>query len=67
MSPECRNCGSHVTEEYVRVLSRDGEAVDACPDDDCDNIRTDGRIREMRSEHGTRDRDSYIKEARADD
>jgi len=31
MTPECRNCNSHVTETFVRVMSRDGKGVDVCP------------------------------------
>jgi hypothetical protein len=30
--PECRNCGSHVTERYVRVFTPDGvDAARVCP------------------------------------
>lgn len=48
--PECRNCGSHVTEDYVRVFGEDGaETVDVCPE--CpDKIRgADGKVRDARS------------------
>lgn len=44
MSPYCRSCGSHVSEQYVRTFSRDGETVVACPDPDCPVVR-DGRGR----------------------
>ena len=53
--PECRNCGSHVTEDYVRVFSRDpdGETVDVCPE--CpDKIRgSHGEVRDARSTRRT--------------
>lgn len=48
--PECRNCGSHVTEDYVRVFGKDGaDTVDVCPE--CpDKIRTSyGKVRDARS------------------
>jgi len=45
MSPRCRNCGSFVSQEYVRVFSRDGEGVDACPADECDYVRTANGVR----------------------
>lgn len=38
--PACRNCGAHVTDEYVRVMSRDGEGVDVCPN--CEHRIRDG-------------------------
>lgn len=31
MSPECQNCGSTVSDRFVRVFSPDGETVRACP------------------------------------
>jgi hypothetical protein len=31
MSPACRNCDAHVTAQYIRVHSRDGQGVDCCP------------------------------------
>jgi len=44
----CRNCNAPVSERYVRVLSRDGEGVDACPH--CpDVLRRNGRITEARA------------------
>lgn len=49
--PECLNCGSHVTDDYVRVFSANGDdSVRTCPD--CpDMIRgKGGRPREARSQ-----------------
>ena len=31
MSPQCGNCGSHVSVDYVRVFSA-SEEVEACPE-----------------------------------
>lgn len=47
--PECSNCESFVTEQYVRVFAPEGmETVRACPQ--CpDRIRSRGEIREARS------------------
>lgn len=30
MSPQCENCGGHVTPKFVRIFGRD-DGVDACP------------------------------------
>ena len=53
--PECRNCGAHVTEDYVRVFSRDPEedGVEVCPE--CpDKIRgKGGKPRDARSTRRT--------------
>lgn len=43
--PECQNCGSWVSNEYVRVHSRDGETVRSCPADDCGAVREGGQVR----------------------
>lgn len=52
--PECQNCGSHVTTDYVRVVSHDGEAVHACPQ--CpDRVRVGGEIRGARAPRRTSD------------
>lgn len=47
--PECQNCGTFVTEAYVRVFSpNDVEHPRACPD--CpDKVRRNGQIRDARS------------------
>lgn len=34
--PECQQCGSMVTPDYVRVMSTDGENVTGCPS--CDAV-----------------------------
>jgi hypothetical protein len=48
MSPECQNCGSFVTERYVRVFSRRWEdTVDHCPH--CTNIKDGTETRQARS------------------
>lgn len=50
MSPECGNCGHHVTPHYERVATRRGEdGVECCPF--CpDRIRSDGAIRTARAD-----------------
>ncbi|ESP87627.1 DUF7563 family protein [Candidatus Halobonum tyrrellensis] len=47
--PECRNCGSFVTERYVRVFAPEGmEEVRVCPS--CEDMVRDGAgVREARS------------------
>ncbi len=46
--PECQNCGSFVTEAYVRVFAPDGvEDPRACLECE-DKIRDNGKIREAR-------------------
>lgn len=46
--PRCENCGAYVSDDFVRVLSRDGDTVRACPR--CpDKVRVDGRVRDARS------------------
>jgi len=47
--PNCLNCGSHVTEAYVRVFAPDGlDQPRVCPF--CkDMVRAGGDIREARS------------------
>jgi len=50
MSPRCQNCGGHVSEDYVRVFSADDETIRACPD--CDNVRSMGEVRQMRTPSG---------------
>lgn len=53
--PECENCGSHVTLDYVRVFSPDDdeETVRTCPM--CPDMIRDGigRPREARSNRRT--------------
>jgi len=46
--PQCQNCGSHVTEQYIRVFSKNGaDHVDACPD--CPDLkRANGKPREKK-------------------
>lgn len=47
--PECQNCGSHVSTEYVRVFAPDEEEDPrACPFCE-DMVREDGKVREARS------------------
>ena len=42
--PECGNCGSFVTEDYVRTMSRrDSETVEVCPW--CPDQKRDARNR----------------------
>jgi len=49
--PRCRNCDAYVSDDYARVLSRDGETVRACPR--CpDKVRTNGRVRDARATRG---------------
>lgn len=66
--PHCRNCGAHVTEDYVRVLAPpEADTVRACPD--CpDMIRTfDGSVREARSpRHQTTEHTEYDPEYATD-
>ena len=38
MTPECANCGEHVSASYARVLSVGGE-VRACPAEECGGRR----------------------------
>lgn len=47
--PECQNCGSFVTAQYVRVFTPDGEDCPrVCPD--CpDKLRDGADVREARS------------------
>ena len=47
--PECQNCGSFVTREYVRVFTPEGEADPrVCPR--CEDMVRDGNdVREARS------------------
>ncbi|MFD1515261.1 DUF7563 family protein [Halomarina rubra] len=49
---DCDNCGSFVTEAYVRVFAPEGmETVRVCPN--CENKLRDGaEIREARSSRG---------------
>ena len=50
--PECDNCGSTVTKQYVRVFALPGrETVRCCPN--CDRIREGAHVREARSSTGT--------------
>lgn len=51
--PECQNCGSFVTEAYVRVFAPDGiDAPRVCPN--CqDKIRDGASVREARSKRRT--------------
>lgn len=51
--PECRNCGSHITDDYVRVFSADDRpGVRVCPN--CpDLIREGSEVREARSTRKT--------------
>lgn len=45
--PECENCGATVSEAYVRVFSRAGDDVEACPR--CpDKVRQNGRVRDAK-------------------
>ncbi|MFC6724578.1 hypothetical protein ACFQE1_09365 [Halobium palmae] len=47
--PECQNCGSFVTENYVRVFAPDGmEHPRVCPRCE-DKLRDGSEIREARS------------------
>jgi len=57
MSPECRNCGAHLTSDFIRVFSRDGDGIDWCPW--CpETVRGSGaQPREARSQRGQRYRD----------
>ncbi|MFC6904857.1 DUF7563 family protein [Halalkalicoccus tibetensis] len=50
--PECQNCGSFVTEAYVRVFTpADVDAPRVCPD--CEDLIRDGaEIRKARSSRG---------------
>ncbi|MFB6146151.1 MAG: hypothetical protein ABEJ08_00505 [Halobacteriaceae archaeon] len=50
--PECQNCGSFVTEQYVRVFAPDGhDQPRVCPH--CEDVIRDGaEIREARSTRG---------------
>lgn len=50
--PECQNCGSFVTEAYVRVFAPTGvDSPRVCPD--CEDLIRDGaQIREARSSRG---------------
>jgi NAD-dependent SIR2 family protein deacetylase len=47
--PECQNCGSFVTEDYVRVFAPDGmERPRVCPN--CEDLVRDGNgVREARA------------------
>lgn len=47
--PNCRNCGSFVTQSYVRVFAPDDlDTVRVCPE--CpDMVREGGEVREARS------------------
>jgi hypothetical protein len=45
--PECGNCGSHVTERYVKVFVPDGISKPrACPE--CDKVRDGADVRMRR-------------------
>lgn len=47
--PECSNCGSFVTEQYVRVFAPPGyENVRVCPGCE-DKVRDGASVREARS------------------
>lgn len=47
--PECKNCGSFVTQQYVRVFApRGNEDVRVCPDCE-DMVREGASVREARS------------------
>jgi len=46
--PHCENCGSWVSEGYVRVFSDDGETVAACEADVCDKVRRGSGVRTVR-------------------
>lgn len=47
--PDCRNCGAHVTEAYVRVFARRGQdGVFCCPDCE-DVVRRNGGVKTARS------------------
>ncbi|SEO52306.1 hypothetical protein SAMN04487948_10360 [Halogranum amylolyticum] len=51
--PECQNCGSFVTVDYVRVFAPDGlDKPRVCPHCE-DMIRDGGSIREARSTRRT--------------
>jgi len=51
MSERCRNCDSHVTDDYVRVFSRRGEdSVGFCPQ--CEMIWDGQQVREKHSAGG---------------
>lgn len=52
--PECQNCGSWVSEDYVRVLSPDGDGVEACPAAECDMVRRGGETRPVRERTPTK-------------
>lgn len=50
---ECNNCGSFVTEAYVRVFTPDGvEEPRVCPNCE-DKIRDGAEVREARSTRST--------------
>lgn len=52
--PTCENCGHHITPDYARVFSRDGDGVECCPH--CpDRIRRDGQVQDARSSRENRD------------
>lgn len=47
--PTCRNCGSFVTERYVRVFAPEGmDSVRVCPSCE-DKVRDGAEVREARS------------------
>jgi len=48
VSPQCQNCESFVSDDYVRVFSRDGDDVRACPRCE-DLVRSGAEVRESRS------------------
>ncbi len=51
--PECQNCGSFVTQDYVRVFTPDGiDAPRVCPRCE-DKIRDGADVREARSPRHT--------------
>ena len=50
--PQCENCESFVTEQYVRVFAPEGmETVRVCPNRE-DIIREGSGVREARSSRG---------------
>ncbi|WP_449405149.1 DUF7563 family protein [Halocatena pleomorpha] len=50
--PECQNCGSFVTDAYVRVFAPNGmESVRVCPNCE-DKLRDGASIRQARSSRG---------------
>jgi len=50
--PQCQNCESHVTEDYVRVFAPNGvENPRCCPNCD-DKIREGADVRDARAHRG---------------